>query len=44
MGLGSLVEQAIVSQIFGIAIVALVAGVIIGAVVMAVMRRRRSGE
>lgn len=42
MSLGSLVEQAIVSQIVGIAAVALVVGIVIGVIVMTIMRRKRT--
>ena len=42
MSLGPLVEQAIMSQVVAFAIAALVVGVVIGAIAMALMRRRRS--
>ena len=42
MSLGPLVEQAITNQIVGLAMIALVAGIVIGAIAMVVIRRRRS--
>ena len=42
MNLGTLVEQAIMSQILGIAAAALVAGIVIGAIMMIIVRRKRT--
>lgn len=44
MSLGPLVEQAIANQIVGLAILALVVGIIVGAIAMALVRRHRSGQ
>jgi uncharacterized membrane-anchored protein YhcB (DUF1043 family) len=42
MSLGPLVEQAIFSQIAGIAALALVAGIAIGAIAVILVRRKRT--
>ncbi len=44
MSLGGLVEQAITNQVLGLAIVALVVGIVIGAIAMMVVRRGRSNR
>lgn len=41
MSLGSLVEQAVMNQIAGLAILALVVGIIVGAIATILIRRRR---
>jgi uncharacterized membrane-anchored protein YhcB (DUF1043 family) len=42
MSFGPLVEQAILNQVASLAIIALVVGIIIGAIAMILVRRRRS--
>ena len=44
MSLGGLVEQAITNQVLGLAIVALVVGIVIGAIATVVVRRGRSNR
>ena len=44
MSLGGVVEQAITNQVLGLAIVALVVGIVIGAIAMMVVRRGRSNR
>ena len=43
MNLGALVEQAVFNQIAGLAILALIVGIVIGAIVT-ILVRRRSGR